>query len=163
MWTVRSFPSDLYKFGRLGSFLLNLPRSSGAFSLSIWTHNFKEIQFTDSFIPVGASSNASSEDAVELGSGWLWGQVYAAADEVGKVVVGGGEPSVGVGGHIQGGGHGPLTSTYGMAADNVLQATVVTTEGNVLVVNAYQNIDLYWAIRGVSPSCLVQIPPLIFL
>lgn len=58
------------------------------------------------------------------------------------------DPSVGLGGYIQGGGHGPLASTHGLAAQQVLQATVVTTEGDVLVANADENSDLFWAIRG---------------
>lgn len=35
-----------------------------------------------------------------------------------------------------------------MGADNVLQATVVTTSGDIIVANDCQNSDLFWAIRG---------------
>jgi hypothetical protein len=45
-------------------------------------------------------------------------------------------------------GHGPLTSTYGMGADNILEATIVTPEGELLTVNACNHPDLFWAIRG---------------
>jgi hypothetical protein len=45
-------------------------------------------------------------------------------------------------------GHGPLSAAYGMGADNILQATVVTPDGEILVANACQNSDLYYAIRG---------------
>jgi FAD/FMN-containing dehydrogenase len=58
------------------------------------------------------------------------------------------DPSVGLGGYIQGGGHGPLASTHGLAAQQVLQARVVTTQGDVLVANEVENNDLFWAIRG---------------
>jgi FAD/FMN-containing dehydrogenase len=58
------------------------------------------------------------------------------------------DPSVGLGGYIQGGGHGPLASTYGLAAQQVLQARVVTTKGDILVANEVENSDLFWAIRG---------------
>jgi hypothetical protein len=58
------------------------------------------------------------------------------------------DPSVGLGGYIQGGGHGPLASTYGLAAQQVLQARVVTTKGDILVANEVENNDLFWAIRG---------------
>lgn len=65
-----------------------------------------------------------------------------------RVCVSGVDQTVGLGGFIQGGGHGPLSSTCGLSADQILQATVVTTTGEVLVANALQNQDLYWAIRG---------------
>lgn len=57
-----------------------------------------------------------------------------------------------MGGFIGGGGLGPLSSHYGTAADQVLQATVVTTEGQILVANEAQNQDLFWAIRGGGPG-----------
>lgn len=66
----------------------------------------------------------------------------------GRVVTTGQDPSVGLGGYIQGGGHGPLASTYGLAAQQVLQARVVTTQGDVLFANEVENSDLFWAIRG---------------
>lgn len=62
------------------------------------------------------------------------------------------DPTVGLGGFIGGGGHGPLSSRYGLAADQILQATVVTTQGEILVANAAQNQDLLWAIRGGGPG-----------
>lgn len=62
------------------------------------------------------------------------------------------DPTVGLGGFIGGGGHGPLSSHYGLAADQILQATVVTTAGKVLVANDAQNQDLLWAIRGGGPG-----------
>ena len=118
----------------------------------MWTHNFRQLEFVDNFQPFDAenSSSGTPQTAVIVGSGHVWDDLYAAADKIGKTVVGGGEPTVGLGGHIQGGGHGPLTSILGMAADQVLQATIVTTKGKVLVVNEVRNQDLYWAIRGVS-------------
>ena len=66
----------------------------------------------------------------------------------GRVVTTGQDPSVGLGGYIQGGGHGPLASTHGLAAQQVLQARVVTTKGDILVANEVENSDLFWAIRG---------------
>ena len=50
-------------------------------------------------------------------------------------VVGGGAVSVAViGGYLQGGGHSPLAPAFGLAADHLLAATVVTPEGHVLEV-----------------------------
>jgi hypothetical protein len=55
---------------------------------------------------------------------------------------------VGVVGWATGGGHGVLTGEYGMGADNILEAVVVTPNGELLTANACQNEDMFWAIRG---------------
>lgn len=75
-----------------------------------------------------------------------------AAANVGRTVISGQDGTVGVGGFIGGGGHGPLSSHYGLSADHVLQATVVTTEGQIIIANDAQNQDLLWAIRGGGPG-----------
>lgn len=87
-----------------------------------------------------------------VGSGQQWGNVLDSALAQGRVVTTGQDPSVGLGGYIQGGGHGPLASTHGLASNQVLQMTVVTTTGDILTVNDFQNQDLFWALRGGGPG-----------
>lgn len=58
-----------------------------------------------------------------------------AAHKVGKTVVGGEDATVGLGGLIQNGGHGLLSSSHGLAFDNVYQVTVVNPDGRILLVN----------------------------
>lgn len=72
-------------------------------------------------------------------------------------IVSGGSGTVGVGGYLTGGGHGALSSTYGMAADQVLEMEIVTPGGDILTINECQNTDLFWAMRGVSrkPSIIL--------
>ncbi|KAM0293674.1 hypothetical protein ACHAPM_011574 [Fusarium culmorum] len=53
---------------------------------------------------------------------------------------------------IKGKGYNFNERHYGLAADQVLQATVVTTDGRVLVANAAQNQGLLRAIRGGGPG-----------
>jgi len=47
-----------------------------------------------------------------------------------------------------GGGYGWLRRKHGLSSDNVLEAEVVTADGQVLTASAEENPDLYWAIRG---------------
>src|SRR3954471_23822109 len=120
-------------------------RSSGAYSLSIWTHHLKSISFDDAWPLPGSNETAS---AIIAGSGNVWGDVLSYALGYDRAVCTGSDKTVGLGGYIQGGGHGPLSSTYGLASDQLLQATVVTPAGEILVANDAQNTDLFWAIRG---------------
>lgn len=53
-----------------------------------------------------------------------------------------------MGGYIQGGGHSPLSSLYGMAADHVLGFEVVTPIGEFITANSTSEPDLFWALRG---------------
>lgn len=86
--------------------------------------------------------------AATVGAGIQDFELYAYANQSNVVIVGGSNPTVGVAGWSQGGGHGPLSSSYGMGADNILQATVVLASGEIVTANEFQNPDLYWALRG---------------
>ena len=56
--------------------------------------------------------------------------------------------AVGMVGMTLGGGYGPLTSRYGLALDNLLEAEVVLANGQVVVANGLENAELFWALRG---------------
>jgi len=55
---------------------------------------------------------------------------------------------VGIAGHALGGGHAPLSTAYGLGADQILQMNVVLPNGSMITVNGCQNTDLYYAMRG---------------
>jgi FAD/FMN-containing dehydrogenase len=74
---------------------------------------------------------------------------FAASNNV--TIVGGADPNVGIGGYLSGGGHSPISSVHGLAADNALEFEVVTADGQILTVNQYQHSELFWALRGVRP------------
>jgi FAD/FMN-containing dehydrogenase len=69
-------------------------------------------------------------------------QQYGLATPMGRV------GNTGVGGLTLGGGYGRLSRLYGLACDNVIAADLITADGRLLQVNAAENPDLLWAIRG---------------
>jgi FAD/FMN-containing dehydrogenase len=54
----------------------------------------------------------------------------------------------GAGGFTLGGGYGRTDRLMGLAVDNLLAATVVTADGNVVRASAADDSELFWAIRG---------------
>ena len=56
--------------------------------------------------------------------------------------------TVGLAGLIQSGGFGSFSKHYGTAARSLLEAEVVTADGQIRVANACTNPDLFWALKG---------------
>jgi hypothetical protein len=54
----------------------------------------------------------------------------------------------GIAGLTLGGGQGRLMRVHGLSCDNVRSYEIVTADGKQLKVNATENPDLYWALRG---------------
>ncbi|KAF1993650.1 FAD-binding domain-containing protein [Amniculicola lignicola CBS 123094] len=120
-------------------------KSTGAGALSLWTHGFKDIQFFDNYV----DESGYRGPAIKAGAGIQAFELYKAANDHGVVVIAGEGQTVGVmGGYILGGGHSPLGSLYGMAADHVLGFEVVTPFGDFVSANSTSNPDLFWALRG---------------
>lgn len=118
-------------------------------SLLIWTRNLQGITPHERFVPQGAPPDFSPQRAVTLGAGAIWQQAYdAVTTRAGAYVQGGGCTTVGVAGLIQGGGFGSYSKYFGLAAAGLLEAEVVTADGAILTVNAYQHPDLFWALKG---------------
>lgn len=80
------------------------------------------------------------------------GEAYQEVAARNLSIVGGMSPDIAIGGYLTGGGHSPLSGTYGLAADQVLEMQVVTARGEILTVNECQNTDLFWAVRGGGGS-----------
>ena len=91
---------------------------------------------------------------VEAKTAWIQagaqlGEIYYRVAEQSKTLgfPGGFCPTVGVGGHISGGGIGALVRKYGLASDQVIDVRMVTVDGK-LHNKESMGEDLFWAIRG---------------
>ncbi|RYP44074.1 hypothetical protein DL768_009433 [Monosporascus sp. mg162] len=125
-----------------------LGRSSGAASLSIWMHFFRNLTIIESYSGANSFDNYHGP-AVSIGPGLLAYEVFEAAQKQGLRVLGGTCPTVGIGGgYTSGGGHSLLSSKYGLSADNVLEWDVITASGHRVTATPSQNPDLYWALSG---------------
>src|SRR3954469_17664911 len=82
---------------------------------------------------------------VRVGGGAVWGDVAAALAEHGLGVSSGDTKSVGVGGLTLGGGIGWMVRAWGLAADQLVGAQVVTARGEVVEANDRSHPDLLWA------------------
>jgi FAD/FMN-containing dehydrogenase len=79
--------------------------------------------------------------------------VYHDAAVHNVTIVGGSARTVGAaGGYLTGGGHSPFAHFYGLAADNLLEARIVTPYGEGKILNQYTDPEYFWAIRGGGGS-----------
>ncbi len=116
-------------------------------SLLVWTRDMSDIALHDAFVSQGC--DAKPVPAVSLGAGCVWVEAYeAVTNEGGRYVQGGGCTTVGVAGLVLGGGFGSFSKGFGLAAASLLEAEIVTADGEVRIVNACRDPDLLWALKG---------------
>jgi FAD/FMN-containing dehydrogenase len=118
-------------------------------SLLIWTRHMNAIVLHDGFVAAGCAGNVDPQPAVSIEPGAYWRQAYdAVTTKGGRYVQGGGCMTVGVAGLILGGGFGSWSKAFGLAGASLLEAEVVTADGDVKIANACTNPDLFWALKG---------------
>lgn len=123
--------------------------SSAADSLLIWTRAINDVVLHDAFVPRGCEGKLPPVPAVTTGAGAMWIDLYdAVTSRAGRYVQGGGCTTVGVAGLVQSGGFGSFSKGFGTAACGLLEAEVVTADGQVRIANACSNPDLFWALKG---------------
>jgi hypothetical protein len=81
-------------------------------------------------------------------AGALWGDVVAETQLFGLAGLRGSSSGVGVVGYTMGGGFAWLGRKYGFNADTIREADVVTADGELLRVSAYEHPDLFWGLKG---------------
>jgi FAD/FMN-containing dehydrogenase len=110
--------------------------SNAADSLLIWTRHMNAITLHDAFVGAGCAGQAEPHPAVSIEAGAYWRQAYdAVTTKGGRYVQGGGCMTVGVAGLILGGGFGSFSKAYGMAAASLIEAEIVTADGEVRMAN----------------------------
>ncbi len=118
-------------------------------SLLIWTRAMNTVTLHDGFVPRGCEGRVAPMPAVSAQSGAVWIDLYYAVTTLGgRYVQGGGCTDVGVAGLVQSGGFGSFSKGFGTAASSLLEAEIVTADGQVRVVNACQDAELFWALKG---------------
>ena len=116
-------------------------------SLLIWTRRMNKVELHEAFVPQG--SDARPQPAVSVQAGAMWSDAYdAVTTRAGRYVQGGGCTTVGVAGLVQSGGFGSFSKRYGTAAAGLLEAEVVTADGEIRIANARQHPELFWALKG---------------
>mmetsp|Transcript_148647 Transcript_148647/g.262737 ORF Transcript_148647/g.262737 Transcript_148647/m.262737 type:complete len:417 (-) Transcript_148647:66-1316(-) len=82
-----------------------------------------------------------------------WGEAYSFAHSASvgqQILVGGGDPSVGITGWALGGGHGPLVRAFGTGAHNLVRVELVDASGELRNVSAHASElpELFQACKG---------------
>ncbi|KAK4270934.1 hypothetical protein QN277_019698 [Acacia crassicarpa] len=140
-----------------------------SYTTSYHYHHHEPFIIIDLFNLRSITINLEDETAwVE--SGAIVGELYHAIAKASSVhgFPAGSCHTMGIGGHVSGGGFGTIFRKYGLAADNIVDATMVDSEGRILN-RTLMGEDLFWAIRGGGGSSfgvitswkvkIVRVPP----
>jgi hypothetical protein len=85
-------------------------------------------------------------------AGALWADVTLPASAYGLAPLAGSSPDVGVVGYTLGGGLSWLGRKHGLACNSVTAIEVATVEGRIVRVDAENDPELFWALRGGGGS-----------
>ncbi|HEY6961381.1 MAG TPA: FAD-binding oxidoreductase [Gaiellaceae bacterium] len=99
----------------------------------------------------GVEIDAEARSARAM-AGTIWIEIVEAAAEHGLGALAGSSPDVGVVGYTLGGGISFLARKHGLTANQVTAIEVVTADGEWRRVDAENEPDLFWALRGGGGS-----------
>jgi FAD/FMN-containing dehydrogenase len=99
----------------------------------------------------GVQIDADAQTA-RVGAGALWGDLVPQASELGLGALHGSAPGVGIVGYTLGGGLSFYARKHGFACNRVTAIELVTASGEQVRVDAANEPDLFWALRGGGGS-----------
>ena len=121
------------------------------FRIRSGTHHYEGYSTGDQLLVIDVSCMNRielNETTVKVQGGVRNRELYEAVCGAGYPFPGGGCPTVGVAGCTLGGGWGYSSRLFGLGCDQLIEAEVITAEGQLIVANANQHEDLFWALRG---------------
>ncbi|KAF2678436.1 FAD/FMN-containing isoamyl alcohol oxidase-like protein MreA [Lentithecium fluviatile CBS 122367] len=123
-------------------------RNTGGGALQVYVHPLKAFEFLPSVQIAQYQGRAA-----RVGAALEQYDLVRYQGENNVTILTPGSTTVGaLGGYMQGGGFGYLTSKFGLMVDQVLSLEVVTADGRFVHADPGENEDLFWAIRGGGPS-----------
>ncbi|KAI8211860.1 hypothetical protein K4K53_008743 [Colletotrichum sp. SAR 10_77] len=102
-------------------------------------------------IDLGLMAKTTYNHETELASllpGGRWTDVYHEVEKHGRMVAGGRENAVGIGGLTTGGGKTFYTCRVGFACDQVVNYEVVLADGSIVQANDQEHSDLFRVLKG---------------
>jgi FAD/FMN-containing dehydrogenase len=127
------------------------------FALRSGGHCLESFSESDSVVIDTRLMNAididTANQTVITGSGASLGKLYRAVGARGYALSAGTCPTVGVAGHALGGGYGYLSRQFGLLCDGLESIESIDADGQVVVADSEQNVDLFWASRGGGGGC----------
>ncbi|KAL2857738.1 hypothetical protein BJY01DRAFT_242160 [Aspergillus pseudoustus] len=102
-------------------------------------------------IDLGLMKGTSYDVETQIASllpGGTWAEVYPELEKHGRMVAGGREGKVGIGGLLTGGGKTFYTCRVGFTCDQVVNYEVVLADGSIVNANDKTNPDLFRVLKG---------------
>ena len=121
------------------------------FRIRSGTHHYEGYSTGDQLLVIDVSCMNRielNETTVKVQGGVRNRELYEAVCGAGYPFPGGGCPTVGVAGYTLGGGWGYSSRLFGLGCDQLIEAEVITAEGQLIVANANKHVDLFWALLG---------------